>query len=180
MEQNLLDNYIYFDENKQAYDIRTVFKLKIKPVCIISQEVWNKYAGTDKWDIIGGNFVDISNTLDWQQQHQQEYKNNLLIEIDNIVEQYKNNSIQYKQYQIHPNVLIDKHIIVYLNQLPVIITCPKNLDNFLHQRLININNIEKQFINIVNNTKDATNNNWQHNLIKDLKNELQKQNIFKG
>ena len=58
---------IYFDKNKQAY------AQEIKnPICIISDELWAQYAGTDKWDIIDGEFTDITETSEYQEQKAQE------------------------------------------------------------------------------------------------------------
>lgn len=52
---------IYFDKNKNAY----AFKIK-DYIATCSNETWEKYADTDKWDIIDGEFVDISNTKEYR------------------------------------------------------------------------------------------------------------------
>ena len=58
---------IYFDKNKQAHA-----KEIENPICTISKETWKNYAGTDKWDIINGEFKDITNTEEYKQQKAQE------------------------------------------------------------------------------------------------------------
>lgn len=58
---------IYFDKNKQAY----AYEIK-NPICIISDELWKQYAGTDKWDIVNGEFTDITETAEYQEQKAQE------------------------------------------------------------------------------------------------------------
>lgn len=58
---------IYFDANKNAY----AFEIE-NPICIINDEIWAKYAATDKWDIIDGVFTDISNTETYKEQQAQQ------------------------------------------------------------------------------------------------------------
>lgn len=48
---------IYFDNTKQAYG----FEIE-NYICKIEDELWSDYAHTDKWDIVNGEFVDISET----------------------------------------------------------------------------------------------------------------------
>lgn len=51
---------IYFDSNK------TAFSYKIEnPIASIDDETWSKYCATDKWDIIDGEFTDISTTPEY-------------------------------------------------------------------------------------------------------------------
>lgn len=51
---------IYFDVNKEAFS----FEIE-NPICIIDDVLWADYAGTDKWDIINGEFTDITNTPEY-------------------------------------------------------------------------------------------------------------------
>lgn len=51
---------IYFDKNKKAYGYEI-----LEPICIIEDDIWEEYAGTDKWDIIDGIFTDITNTEEY-------------------------------------------------------------------------------------------------------------------
>lgn len=51
---------IYFDSRKNAYG----YEIE-NPICAIEDELWTQYAGTDKWDIINGEFVDITNTPEY-------------------------------------------------------------------------------------------------------------------
>lgn len=48
---------IYFDKDKKAYG----YEIN-NYVCTVDDEIWAKYAGTDKWDIVNGKFTDITNT----------------------------------------------------------------------------------------------------------------------
>lgn len=53
---------IYFDSEKKAYS----FEIS-NPIAMVEEDLWEKYAGTDKWDIIDGVFVDISKSEDYLQ-----------------------------------------------------------------------------------------------------------------
>lgn len=63
---------IYFDSNKKAY----AYEIE-NPICSISDTTWHFYAGTDKWDIVNGEFVDITNTPEWQEKHAREERERL-------------------------------------------------------------------------------------------------------
>ena len=52
---------IYFNNKKQAYGFEIA-----NPIAVIDDETWSKYAGTDKWDIIDGEFIDISDTEEYK------------------------------------------------------------------------------------------------------------------
>ena len=58
---------IYFNNEKEAF----AFKIE-NPICIIEDNLWTEYAGTDKWDIINGVFTDISDTEEYKQKEAQE------------------------------------------------------------------------------------------------------------
>ena len=60
---------IYFDENKNAY----AYKID-NYISTCSNEKWEKYAGTDKWDIVNGEFVDITNTEEYKTKKELEEK----------------------------------------------------------------------------------------------------------
>lgn len=51
---------IYFDNEKNAYG----FEIE-NPLCVIEEDLWMEYAGTDKWDIIDGVFTDITDTQEY-------------------------------------------------------------------------------------------------------------------
>lgn len=53
---------IYFDENKNAY----AFEIP-NPIATIDDVTWRQYAGTDKWDIVDGQFVDITDTDEYKE-----------------------------------------------------------------------------------------------------------------
>lgn len=52
---------IYFDINKHAYANEIP-----NYICIVEDNIWTEYAGTDKWDIINGVFTDISDTPEYK------------------------------------------------------------------------------------------------------------------
>lgn len=52
---------IYFDKNKKAY----AFEIE-NPICAIDEALWSNYAGSDRWDIVDGKFVDITDTEEYQ------------------------------------------------------------------------------------------------------------------
>ena len=52
---------IYFDENKKAF----AYEIE-NSICSIEDELWLQYAGTDKWDIVDGEFVDITETEEYK------------------------------------------------------------------------------------------------------------------
>lgn len=60
---------IYFNENKEAfaYEIENF-------ICEIEDEVWVEYAGTDKWDIVDGEFTDITNTAAYKKKQKEKEK----------------------------------------------------------------------------------------------------------
>lgn len=58
---------IYFDKKKNAYG----FEID-GYICVIDDTLWEKYAGTDKWDIIDGVFTDITNTQEYINKKEQE------------------------------------------------------------------------------------------------------------
>ena len=60
---------IYFDKSKSAY----AYEIR-NPICTISDELWAQYAATDKWDIINGQFIDISDTEEYKQKKQAEHE----------------------------------------------------------------------------------------------------------
>lgn len=54
---------IYFNEDKEA------FASEIEnPICVITSDVWEQYAGTNQWDIIDGVFTDITDTPQYQEE----------------------------------------------------------------------------------------------------------------
>ena len=55
---------IYFNTEKEAFG----FEIE-NPICMIEDDRWAEYAGTDKWDIIDGEFVDITDTPEYMQKH---------------------------------------------------------------------------------------------------------------
>ena len=60
---------IHFDKDKKAYGYGIE-----ECICSISEEVWEQYAGTDKWDIIDGVFTDITNTPEYIAKKEEEEK----------------------------------------------------------------------------------------------------------
>ena len=52
---------IYFNENKEAF----AFEIE-HYIATCSDDVWKEYARTDKWDIVNGEFVDITNTEEYK------------------------------------------------------------------------------------------------------------------
>lgn len=52
---------IYFDKNKNAY----AYEIE-NYIATVEDEVWAEFATTDKWDIINGEFVDISETEEYK------------------------------------------------------------------------------------------------------------------
>ena len=72
---------IYFDNNKIAHNIEID-----NYICSIKDSLWIQYNTTDKWDIINGKFVDISNTEDYKQK---DHKADIEIENHRQGEGYK-------------------------------------------------------------------------------------------
>ncbi len=58
---------IYFDKNKEAY----ADEIK-NPIAKIDDDIWIQYAGTDKWDVVDGVFVDITDTEEYKARKEQE------------------------------------------------------------------------------------------------------------
>lgn len=53
---------VYFNNNKEAF----AYEIE-DPICVIKSDVWEQYAGTDKWDIIDGEFTDITGTSEYRE-----------------------------------------------------------------------------------------------------------------
>lgn len=58
---------IYFNENKEAF----AYEIE-NPICIVTSDVWEQYAGTDKWDIVDGVFTDITDTPEYKDEKEAE------------------------------------------------------------------------------------------------------------
>lgn len=54
---------IYFNEDKQAF----AFEIP-DYIAVTDDTTWAMYAGTDKWDIVDGEFVDITDTPEYQEE----------------------------------------------------------------------------------------------------------------
>lgn len=52
---------IYFDEDKNAYG----YEIE-DSICSVDEETWQQYAGTDKWAIVDGEFVDITESEEYK------------------------------------------------------------------------------------------------------------------
>lgn len=64
---------IYFDENKQAYsNLETLEGWGHTCIATIDSALWEKYTNTDKWDIVGGTFCDITDTDEYRDKKRQE------------------------------------------------------------------------------------------------------------
>ena len=58
---------IYFDNKKEAY----AFVIP-NYICMVEDNIWKNYAGTDKWDIIDGVFTDITDTEEYKEKKAKE------------------------------------------------------------------------------------------------------------
>lgn len=63
---------IYFDNKKNA----CAFIIE-NPLASIENDIWEQYAGTDKWDIIDGIFTDITNTEEYKEKKAKEERERL-------------------------------------------------------------------------------------------------------
>lgn len=63
---------IYFDENKKAY----AFEIS-NYIATVNDAIWALYAATDKWDIIDGEFVDITDTEEYKEKQAQKERERL-------------------------------------------------------------------------------------------------------
>jgi len=57
---------IYFDTKKNAYGYEIP-----NYIATVDDATWLQYAGTDKWDIVDGQFTDITDTEEYQQKEEQ-------------------------------------------------------------------------------------------------------------
>lgn len=64
---------IYFDINKTAY----AYKIP-EYIATIENDIWIKFADTDKWDIINGEFIDISDTDEYIERKAKEEQQRIL------------------------------------------------------------------------------------------------------
>ena len=64
---------IYFNDKKEAF----AYKIQ-DPLCVIEDSLWKKYYSTDKWDIINGEFIDISDTEEYRKKKEEERKEYIL------------------------------------------------------------------------------------------------------
>lgn len=63
---------IYFDDKKNA----CAFIIE-NPLASVEDDIWEQYAGTDKWDIIDGIFTDITNTEEYKEKKAREERERL-------------------------------------------------------------------------------------------------------
>jgi hypothetical protein len=84
---------IYFDENKKAY----AYEIE-NYIATVEDEVWAEFATTDKWDIIDGQFVDISETEEYKEKAEKEYIEQTLKGYEDAVQKYLDKTAQSKGY----------------------------------------------------------------------------------
>lgn len=82
---------IFFDKNKQAY----AYPIE-NSITSISDEIWEKYADTDKWDIVDNQFIDISNTENYLLKELQKAKESKIAEINTAKELAFKSGIVFK------------------------------------------------------------------------------------
>lgn len=136
---------IYFDKNKKAY----AFEIE-NYICTVEDSFWAKYAGSDKWDIKDGKFIDISETEEYKQeqiQKEREYLDSLSLtradveraiykakgmDFEDIIELVKNHSeidIKALKIELKANNFYRKN--PYINKIGGILGFNQNaLDNF--------------------------------------------------
>ena len=83
---------IYFDKDKQAF----AYEIP-EYICTVEDNVWDEYAGTDKWDIINGVFTDITNTPEYVAEKLQEAKQAKYTEaLEKAYKHQQNGTVEYK------------------------------------------------------------------------------------
>ena len=100
---------IYFDANKQAYG----FEIE-NYIATVDDAIWQQYSGTDKWDIIDGQFVDITDTEEYKERKKQKEKERIaklsLTKREVFLALYKDKGItpeQLKAQILDPEALIE-------------------------------------------------------------------------
>lgn len=104
---------IYFDKNKQAYG----FEIE-NPLAILDDNTWGKYAGTDKWDIINGIFVDITTTPEYIAKELEKAKNLKIEENTKKRDERLRSGVEYK------GVMFDSDTDSKVNIMGAISTLP--------------------------------------------------------
>lgn len=82
---------IYFDKNKEAY----AYEIP-EYIAAIDNKTWNVYAGTDKWDIVDGEFVDITETEGYKAQQLATAKQAKIADINTAKEKAFKDGIIFK------------------------------------------------------------------------------------
>ena len=101
---------IYFDDTKQAYG----FEVE-NYICKIEDELWSDYAHTDKWDIINGEFVDISETEEYKKKKEKEEQERVAhltmtaLDFINALKQIGFTALQIKEY-LDANIELDQQL----------------------------------------------------------------------
>lgn len=80
---------IYFNEKKEAF----AYKID-NYIAFTTDEVWQKYSGTDKWDIVNGKFADITDTEEYKAKKKQEEKEKRIKEIKQQLKEIDEQSIR--------------------------------------------------------------------------------------
>lgn len=103
---------IYFDNNKNAYAYEIPdYAAKI------SDELWDEFNGTDKWDIVNGEFKDISNTEEYKQAKaakEQDKINHLTMTALDFIKAVKSMGLTDEQVENYLNQNLDvKHQLMF-------------------------------------------------------------------
>jgi hypothetical protein len=88
---------IYFDKDKRSYDEATVKLEKIEVVASIDYTTWLRLGNTNNWDIINGEFVDLTKTEEYQDEQFNKYVEEVY---QKIVSKY-DDTINYGVFQIN-------------------------------------------------------------------------------
>lgn len=80
---------IYFDADKQAYG----FEIE-NYIATVDDAIWQQYSGTDKWDIIDGQFVDITDTEEYKEKKKKEQE-------EEFKKDFFNTSLGYVRRKVH-------------------------------------------------------------------------------
>lgn len=104
---------IYFDKEKNAY----AFEIE-NYIATIDDSTWDNYAGSDKWDIINGKFVDITNTTEYKRKTRLSEIEEELKQEDEKYEKVLNTPVEYKNgFFYKPKYVQESYILLLASNI---------------------------------------------------------------
>ena len=104
---------IYFDKEKNAY----AFEIE-NYIATIDDSTWDNYARSDRWDIINGKFIDITNTTEYKRKIRLSEIEEELKQEDEKYEKVLNTPVEYKNgFFYKPKYVQESYILLLASNI---------------------------------------------------------------